>query len=178
MSGIFLALIIAVAVTAGFFLFKAARKPDRFHIFRAIRINAPASAIYPHIASMQRFTAWSPWQGKDLAAKQTMGPVAEGVGSWLEWKGNNKVGEGRMEVIEAAPPSQLAYRLTFLRPMKAVNRAEFTLTESGGGTDVAWAMTGDSPFMSKLFDAVMNMDKVVGRDFEEGLANLKRLAES
>jgi uncharacterized protein YndB with AHSA1/START domain len=171
------ALIVAVAVAAGYFLMKAASKPDRFRIVRSVRINAPAAAIYPHIASMERFKAWSPWQDKDPAMAQTLGPVAEGVGSWMEWSGNGKVGQGRMEVVEAAPPSRLAYKLNFLKPMKAENMAEFTLAESGGGTDVTWAMTGDSPFTSKLFDAVMNMDKLVGRDFEAGLAKLKRLAE-
>lgn len=178
MSGILTALLIAIAVAAAFFLIKAAGKPDRFRIVRSIRIDAPAAVIYPHIAGMQRFTAWSPWQAKDPAMKQTLGPVAEGVGSWLEWSGNGKVGQGRMEVVEASPPARLAYKLNFMKPMKAENMAEFTLAESGGATEVTWAMTGASPFMSKLFDAVMNMDKLVGRDFEQGLANLKRIVET
>jgi uncharacterized protein YndB with AHSA1/START domain len=177
MSGILTALVVAIAVAAGFFLIRATRKPDRFRIARSIRINAPASAIYPHIAGMERFKAWSPWQDKDPGMTQTLGGPAEGVGSWMEWSGDGKVGQGRMEAVEAAPPARLAYKLDFLKPMKAENMAEFTLAESAGGTDVTWAMTGDSPFMSKLMDAVMNMDRMVGRDFEAGLAKLKRLAE-
>jgi uncharacterized protein YndB with AHSA1/START domain len=177
MPGIVNALIIAVIVAAAYFLIRAAMKPDRFRIARAIRIDAPAAAIYPHIAGMERFKAWSPWQDKDPGMTQTMGGPAEGVGSWMEWSGNGKVGQGRMEVVDAQPPSSLRYKLSFLKPMKAENMAEFTLAESGGGTDVTWAMTGDSPFISKLMDAVMNMDKLVGRDFEAGLAKLKQVAE-
>jgi uncharacterized protein YndB with AHSA1/START domain len=182
MSGIVTALLIAIAVAAAYFLIRAAQKPDRFRIARSVRIAAPAAAIYPHIASMERFKAWSPWQDKDPAMSQTLGGPSEGVGAWMEWRGNGKVGQGRMEVVEAAPPSRLAYRLDFLKPMQARNMAEFTLVESGGAdgpsTMVTWAMTGESPFMSKLFDAVMNMDKLVGRDFEAGLAKLKVVAES
>jgi uncharacterized protein YndB with AHSA1/START domain len=177
MPGVFQALIIAVIVAAAYFLIRAAQKPDRFRIARSIRINAPAAAVYQHIASMERFKAWSPWQDKDPGMKQTLGGPADGVGSWMEWSGNGKVGQGRMEVVSAEPPARLAYKLSFLKPMKAENMAEFTLTESGGETDVTWAMTGDSPFMSKLFDAVMNMDKMVGRDFEQGLAKLKKVVE-
>jgi uncharacterized protein YndB with AHSA1/START domain len=177
MSGIVTVLIIAVAAALTYVLVKAALKPDRFRIARAIRINAPAAAIYPHIAGMERFKAWSPWQDKDPEMTQVIGPIAEGVGSSMEWRGNGKVGEGRMEVVEAEPPVRLAYRLTFMKPFAAVNLAEFILVESSGGTDLTWAMTGDSPFMSKLMDALMNMDRMVGRDFEHGLAKLKALAE-
>jgi uncharacterized protein YndB with AHSA1/START domain len=177
MPGSVTALIVAVLIAAAYFLIRAVMKPDRFRIARSIRINAPAAAIYPHIASMERFKAWSPWQDKDPGMAQKLGGPAEGVGAWMEWSGNGRVGQGRMEVVEAQPPSRLSYRLDFLRPMQAENLAAFTLAESGGGTEVEWAMTGDSPFMSKLFDAVMNMDRMVGRDFEAGLAKLKRLAE-
>jgi uncharacterized protein YndB with AHSA1/START domain len=133
MPGVVTALIIAVAVAVIYFLVRAALKPDRFRIARSIRIAAPASAIYPHIASMERFKSWSPWQDKDPSMTQTIGPIAEGVGSWMEWSGNGKVGQGRMEVVEALPPSRLAYKLNFQKPMQAENMAEFTLAESGGG---------------------------------------------
>jgi uncharacterized protein YndB with AHSA1/START domain len=171
----YLVLLLAVALAA--LILVASRKPDTFRIARSIRIDAPASAIYPHIASMQAFTRWSPWQAKDPAMTQSFGPVAEGLGASMDWSGNSKVGQGRMEVTAVEPPSRIAYKLNFLKPMRAENMAEFTLKEAGGATDVTWAMTGASPFTSKVFDTLMNMDRMVGRDFEEGLANLKAISE-
>jgi uncharacterized protein YndB with AHSA1/START domain len=178
MGSVLFYLVLLVAIALAALILIASRKPDTFRITRSIRIDAPASAIYPHIAGMQAFTRWSPWQAKDLAMTQSFGPVGEGVGAWQEWSGNSKVGQGRMEVVAAEPPGRIAYKLNFLKPMRAENMAEFTLKEAGGATDVAWAMTGASPFTSKIFDTLMNMDKMVGRDFEEGLANLKRLVET
>lgn len=177
MSGIIQILLIVFLAVVVFVLIRAGLKPDRFRIARSIRIAAPASAIFPHISGMERFKMWSPWQDMDPGMSQTLGGPTEGVGSWMEWSGNGKVGQGRMEVTAAKPPSHLTYDLMFLKPMKAHNMAEFTLTESDGATEVTWAMTGASPFMSKVFDAVMNMDRLVGRDFEKGLGKLKALVE-
>ncbi|MFM9975928.1 MAG: SRPBCC family protein [Beijerinckiaceae bacterium] len=153
------------------------RKPDRFLIARKIRINAPREKVFPLINTIQRWTEWSPWQTKDPAIQQTLGPITEGIGAYQEWKGNNKVGEGRMEIVESAALSRIVYRLDFLRPMKAQNRAVFTLTDTGGATEVTWEMDGPSPLLSKIMDTLMNMDKMIGRDFENGLANLKKLSE-
>jgi uncharacterized protein YndB with AHSA1/START domain len=177
MSGFIYVLIGLLVAVVAYILIRAALKPDRFAITRSVRINAPASAIFPHIASMERFKQWSPWQEMDPGMAQTLGGPAEGVGSWMEWSGNGKVGQGRMEVVNAEPSTRLAYKLDFLKPMQASNMAEFTLSERGGATDVTWTMTGASPFTSKLFDVVMNMDKLVGRDFERGLARLKAISE-
>jgi uncharacterized protein YndB with AHSA1/START domain len=176
MSMFWIILLIVAVVIVGIIVVSA-MKPDDFRVTRSTRINASAEAIYPNIVDMHRWTQWSPWQQKDPAMTQTFGPLTKGIGAFMEWSGNNQVGQGRMEVIEAAPPGHVVYKLTFLKPFKAENRAEFTLQEDNGGTLLTWSMTGKSNLMSKVMDTFMNMDRMIGKDFEEGLANLKRLSE-
>ena len=82
-----------------------------------------------------------------------------------------------MEILETTPPSSVTIKLDFFKPFEAQNTAVFTLKPNGGATDVTWAMHGPTPFMSKLMGVVMNMDKMVGGQFAEGLANMKAAAE-
>jgi uncharacterized protein YndB with AHSA1/START domain len=156
----------------------AATRPDEFRIARAATIAAPAEAIFPMIDDFRRWADWSPWETKDPNMKRTLGGSARGPGAVYAWKGNSSVGEGRMEIRETAPPRRVAIDLEFALPMKARNVVEFTLEPDGAGTRVTWAMRGPSPFISKLMGLVFNMDKMVGGDFEAGLAKLKALAEA
>jgi uncharacterized protein YndB with AHSA1/START domain len=152
-------------------------RPDTFRVQRSIAIDAPPQKIYPLIATMKAWDAWSPWEKKDPAMKRAFSGPPAGVGAAYAWEGDKNVGQGRMEVIEAVEPSKVAIRLDFVKPFKANNIVEFTLAPRGGSTAVTWAMFGPSTFLFKAMDLVMNMDKMCGKDFEAGLADMKRAAE-
>jgi hypothetical protein len=168
--------IIVVALVA-LLLAIAAMKPDTFRIERRASIHAPMETIFPFINEFDRWSSWSPWEAMDPALKRTRRGPAAGKGAVYEWEGNNKVGQGRMEIKESVPPSKVTIQLDFIKPYRARNVAEFTLQGRGGSTDVTWAMHGPQPFMMKVMGALMNMDKMIGKNFETGLANLKIAAE-
>jgi carbon monoxide dehydrogenase subunit G len=165
----------AVAVAA--ILIVASAKPDTFRIERRISIKAPPEEIFPLINDFHAWTQWSPWERKDPALKRSYSGATSGKGSIYEWEGNKNVGKGRMEIAESRPSSKVLVDLYFLSPFAANNTAEFTLTPGGEATTVNWAMYGPSLFVSKVMSTVMNMDKMVGKDFEQGLVNMKAAAE-
>jgi len=170
--------VVALVVVALIMLLAyAASRPDTFRVQRSIRVQAPPEKVYPLLVDFRRWREWSPWEGKDPALKRSMSGTPSGKGAIYEWSGNSKVGQGRMEIIEAAPPSSVRVQLDFLKPFQAHNVAEFILAPTAGGTDVTWAMYGPSPFISKLMGVFVSMDRMVGRDFEAGLANLKAASE-
>jgi uncharacterized protein YndB with AHSA1/START domain len=170
-------ILIVVVVLVAAILIYAATKPDTFRVQRTASINAPPDKVFGLINDFHHWASWSPWEKKDLAMKKTHSGAPQGTGAVLEWDGNNDVGQGRMEIRESVPSSKILIKLDFLKPFEAQNQAEFTLVPTAGSTQVTWAMHGPQPFMMKVMDTVMNMDKMVGKDFEEGLANLKALAE-
>lgn len=174
MLKVIIATVILLVVTL---LLYAATKPDTFRVQRTAGINAPPDKVFGLINDFHTWASWSPWEKKDLEMKKTHSGPAQGKGAVLEWDGNKDVGTGRMEVLESVPASQIRIKLDFLKPFEAHNQAEFTLTPNASSTQVTWAMYGPQPFMMKVMDIVMNMDKMVGKDFEDGLANLKALAE-
>jgi hypothetical protein len=175
-----MAITIAVVVLAliAVVLALAASKPSEFAVQRTTRIVAPPERIFPHIADFRRWEAWSPWEKMDPAMRKTYGGAPAGLGSVYEWEGNSKVGKGRMEMIDVAAPSSATVKLDFLKPFEAHNTARFTLVPAGAGTDVTWSMSGPSPFVTKVMGVFMNMDQLVGKDFERGLASLKTVSES
>jgi uncharacterized protein YndB with AHSA1/START domain len=178
MRGLFMLMIVAIVVVvlvAGLLAF-AASKPDNFQVQRSTTIGAPPETIYPLISNWHNFLTWSPFE-KDPAMKRKFSGAASAEGAIYEWDGNSKVGAGRIEIVEAAPPSRLRMRLDMIRPMQAQNMVEFTLKPAGAATEVTWAMHGKVPFMGKLMSLVMNCDKMCGTQFEEGLAKLKSVAE-
>jgi uncharacterized protein YndB with AHSA1/START domain len=170
-----IAIIIAVAVIAVLIL--AAMKPDTFRVVRSTNIKAPPERIFPLIADFRNWSVWSPWEKMDPALKRTYSGAAEGKGAVYEWEGNKKVGKGRMEIIDAPPPEKVAIKLDFLKPFEAHNTAEFTLQPRGETTDVTWVMHGPNLFIGKVMSVFISMDRMVGKDFEAGLANLKAAAE-
>jgi uncharacterized protein YndB with AHSA1/START domain len=170
---IFLALLLAVAAL----LVYAATRPDSFSMSRSTTMAAPPEKVFALINDLKSFNAWNPWSLKEPDSKITYESASTaGVGAAYSWKGN-KTGAGRMEWVEATPPAKLAARLEFKEPMATTNRVEFTLAPQAGGTQLTWTMSGPMPFMSKLMSVFMSFDKMVGPDFEAGLANLKALAE-
>jgi carbon monoxide dehydrogenase subunit G len=170
------AAIVVVVLLAAILLF-AATKPDTFRVRREIGINAPPEKIFPFLNDFRRWGTWSPWEKMDPAMKRTYSGAAIGKGAVYEWEGNSKVGSGRMEIVESSAPSRVRIKLDFLKPFEAHNTADFTLEPQGGVTKVSWVMDGPAPFVSKVMQVFMSMDRMVGKDFEAGLANLKAAAE-
>jgi carbon monoxide dehydrogenase subunit G len=167
---------ILVAVLA---VVAVATRPAEFHIERSIAVAAPADKVFALVNDLHAWAAWSPWEKLDPNMERTHSGAAAGVGATYAWKSQNgKVGEGRMTIEKSASPSQVGIELQFIKPFAATNQITFTLVPSGGGTQVTWAMDGRNGFMAKAFGLVMNMDKMVGGDFERGLDTLKTVAET
>lgn len=174
-----LILLAVLAAAAGAVVaYAAATQPDDFRIQRAIVINAPPDKIYPLIADFKAWDAWSPWEKKDPGMKRTFSEPASGQGARYAWEGNGEVGSGEMVMAEAVPSSKVKLDMHFKSPMEAKHVAEFTLTPEGSGTNVSWAMMGQSSLLSKVVCVFMNMDKMVGGEFEKGLRDMKAKAES
>ena len=167
---------IIVLLIAGLLAY-AATRPDSFRVQRTASIKAPPEKIFALINDLKGWPAWSPYEKKDPAMKRTLSGAATGKGAIYEWQGNKEVGKGKMEIAETTPPSKVVIKLDFFEPFEAHNIAEFDLQGKGESTDVTWAIYGPSPFISKLMSVFLNMDKMIGRDFEVGLANLKAVAE-
>ena len=170
-----IALIVAVLI-AGVLIF-AATKPDTFSVERSATIKAPPEKIFAVLNDFHRWTEWSPWEKLDPAMKRTLGGPASGQGATYAWEGNSKAGAGRMEITDSVPARKVGIKLDFIKPFEGHNIAEFTLTPQGDATQVNWLMHGPAPFISKLMQVFISMDKMIGQDFEEGLANLKAVAE-
>ena len=168
--------IVIVVLIAGV-LILAATKPDTFRVQRAASIKAPPEKVFALINDFNRWGAWSPWEKKDPAMKRTFGATTSGKGATYAWEGNKDVGQGRMEIAESVPSSKVALNLDFVKPFQAHNVVEFKLEPKGDATNVTWAMQGDTPYFAKIIHVFINMDKMVGKDFEAGLANLKAIAE-
>jgi polyketide cyclase/dehydrase/lipid transport protein len=167
--------VIVVVVIAGILIY-AATKPDSFRVQRTANIKAPPDKIQALIADLKAWPAWSPYEKKDPAMKRSYGAVTAGKGATYAWEGNKDVGQGSMEILESSPQKVLI-KLDFLKPFEAHNKGEFMLVPKGDTTDVTWAIYGPSPYMSKLMSTFMDFDKMIGRDFEQGLADLKAAAE-
>jgi carbon monoxide dehydrogenase subunit G len=166
--------VIAVALVGvvGALLAYAATRPDMFQVARQATIPAPPEKILALVTDFQRWGAWSPWEKKDPTMKRSFSGAASGVGAAYAWESSGKAGHGRMEILEATP-SKAVIKLDFTKPFEAHNIVEFTLVPDGDSTDVTWSMHGPSPFIAKLMGLVFDMDKMVGKDFEAGLANMR-----
>jgi hypothetical protein len=167
--------VVVVVAIAGILLY-AATKPDSFRVQRVVLINAPSDKVFPLINDIKAWTAWSPYEKKDPAMKRTYGAVTAGKGATYAWEGNKEVGQGSMEIVESGP-RKILIKLDFVKPFEAHNMGEFLLEPKGDTTSVTWATYGPSPYMSKVIGTFMNIDDLIGRDFEKGLADLKAAAE-
>jgi len=170
------ATIVVVIVVA--ILAYASTRPDTFRVARSAHMDAPPEEIYPLIVNFRAWTAWSPYEMRDPDMKRTYSGADEGVGAAYAWDGNKDIGSGNMKIVEADKPSRIVIDLIFTAPMKANNTAIFTLVPQEGGTLVTWAMEGEANLMAKLVQLFMDMDKMIGTDFEAGLAKLKSQAEA
>lgn len=155
----------------------AATKPDKFSVKRSAEIKAAPDKVFALIDDFRQWPKWSPWEKLDPNLKRTLSGAEAGRGSIYEWEGDKKVGAGRMEIVDSVPPSRIDIKLSFLKPFKAENRTVFTITPVGGASQVVWEMTGTNNLMFKIMGLFMSMDKMVGGDFEKGLAAMKAEAE-
>ena len=169
------AVVLAIAIAVVLIL--AATKPDTFSVQRAAIVSAPPEKIFPLIHDFRQWGAWSPYEHKDPAMKRTYSGAVRGSGAVYAWEGDKNVGTGRMEILEASAPSKILIKLDFFTPFEAHNTAEFTMLPQDDATRVTWRMHGPASFMARIMHVFINIDKMVGKDFEAGLANLKRLAE-
>ena len=170
-------LAVGVVVVVVAVLVFAATKPDYMRFERSASVQAPPERIQPLITDFHNWRAWSPYETRDPALQRTFSGALSGKGAIYEWNGNNEVGQGRMEITESVP-TKVAIKLDFIRPFEGHNIAEFTLQPKGDSTIVTWAMHGPSSFIGKLMSVFVDVEEMVGKDFETGLANLKSIAES
>ncbi len=166
--------IFAVVVVA--ILVVAATKPATFHVERSTTIAATPDKISPLVDDFHNWDQWSPWAHLDPNMQVSYSGAAAGAGAVYEWQGNKKVGKGRMEIL-TAEPTATSIQLDFLSPFESHNRSKFVLQPQGNVTRVTWTMDGPNTFMSKLMSVFVSMDKMIGKDFEAGLGNLKSVAE-
>lgn len=161
---------------AGLLLY-ATTKPDVFLIQRSITINAPPEKIFPLIDDFRQWPAWSPYERKDPAMKRTYGALSRGKDAVYEWEGNGNVGSGRITITDVARPSLVRLNLDMIKPFAAHNIVEFTLEPKGDSTTVTWMMNGAVPYPAKIMHVFFDVDAMVGKDFEAGLAHMKATAE-
>lgn len=170
-------ILIVLAAVIAIILVAAAMQPNTFHIERTVTIAASPEKIVPHINDFHNWGAWDPWAKMDPTMQVTYSGAATGKGAVYEWQGNGQVGQGRMEITDSTP-SKVTIQLNFIKPMATQNTAIFTLNPKGTSTDVTWAMDGTTPFVGKIFHLFINVDKMVGSQFEKGLNDLKAAAEA
>lgn len=168
----FTAIVAGLGLAGVLFLLYVAAQSNEFRVSRSAVLPAGPLQVFGLLNDFHQWDHWSPWAKLDPNSRVTFDGAESGVGAKFAWDGNNKVGAGSMEILEARPGEHLRLRLTFLRPMVAENLTVFTLSPEGSGTKLTWTMTGPQNFMGKLFNTLINCEKMVGKDFEKGLANM------
>jgi uncharacterized protein YndB with AHSA1/START domain len=171
-------ILLGLAAVTVVVLLIASRQPNEFRTARSCLINAPSEAVFRHVNDFHLWQEWSPWAERDPNCQIAYEGPDTGEGAKFAWKGNKDVGEGKMLIIESTPHKLIAIRLDFIKPMKATNTAEFKFESEGAGTKVTWSMFGKNNLIGKIFHILIDCDKMIGKDFEQGLANLKSVAES
>jgi len=153
-------------------------QPSEFHVARTVSVAAPAPVVFAQVNDFHKWSAWSPWAKMDPAMKQAYEGAPLGTGAVYTWVGNHDVGEGRMTITESRPSDLIRIKLEFFKPFAGVSTAEFTFKPDGQQTLVAWSMTGRATFVTKAVQLFLNVDKMIGDNFESGLARIKSLAEA
>ncbi len=172
-----LRVLVAVVVIVVVFLIVVALQPSEFRVARTARISAPAAAVFTQVNDLHKMQAWSPWARMDPAAKNTFEGPPAGTGAVLAWAGNRKVGEGRMTITESRPNELIRIKIDFIKPFPSASTAEFRFRPEGSETVVTWSMAGRKAFVPKAIGLFLSMDKMIGGEFEKGLANLRSMTE-
>jgi uncharacterized protein YndB with AHSA1/START domain len=167
----------AVVAVVALLIVIVAVQPSAFRIARSVKIKAPPERVFEQVNDFHMWDAWSPWEKLDPNLQRTYSGADAGEGASYAWAGNDQVGEGKMTIVESRPGELVRIKLEFLKPFAATNEAKFTFEPEGDETLVTWSMTGHNNFMAKAFNLVMNMDKLIGANFEDGLASLKTVNE-
>jgi len=170
--------LLGIVVVVAVFLTIVYLQPSRFRIERSTLIAAPPEKVFVQVDNLRNWDAWSPWAKLDPNAKNTFEGPSSGAGATFRWAGNKEVGEGSMTIIESIPGELVRIQLEFIKPFEDQSTAEFTFQPSDDQTEVTWSMYGENNFMSKAFCLFMDMDQMLGGQFEQGLAQLKSVAES
>ncbi|HTI97407.1 MAG TPA: SRPBCC family protein [Dongiaceae bacterium] len=165
-------ILIALPVLIVLFCIVVTLQPASFRVTRSATISAPPERVFSHVNDLKQWEAWSPWVKLDPNAKSTFSGPAAGTGASMTWAGNREVGEGRMTITDSQPNKLVQLKLEFLKPFQAVSTAEFTFTPQGNATEVTWTMSGQNDFMGKAVSLFMDCDKMIGGQFEKGLASL------
>jgi uncharacterized protein YndB with AHSA1/START domain len=168
---------VVLAIAIAIILILAVTKPNTFSVQRATTVKAPPERIFPLINDFHQWVNWSPYEHKDPAMERSYSGPESGKGAVYGWEGNKNVGSGRMEILDASAPAKIVIKLDFFTPFEGHNTAEFTMLPHGDATNVTWLMHGPASLMSKVMQVFINLDHMIGKDFEAGLANLKRLTE-
>ena len=172
-------LTILLVIVGGVLLFLvivAVRKAD-YQLSRSILISAPPATVFPEINDLRRYHVWNPFSKADPAMMVNFEGSQTGPGAILDWSGNNRVGSGRMSIIESQPNDFIRVRLDFIKPFPSTADVEFTLLPQANGTLVTWGMSGQHSFIPKAMSVFMDFNKVIGGEFEKGLTELKRIVE-
>jgi uncharacterized protein YndB with AHSA1/START domain len=176
---VIIAVVLALAIAIVLIL--AATKPATLRVQRGTTVKVPPEKIFPLISDFHAWRNWSPYENKDPAMQRTYSGTPSGKGAVYAWQGNKNVGSGRMEILDAPAPSKIVIKLDFFTPFEGHNTAEFTMLPQGDAsnptTDITWVMHGPAPLMSRVMQVFINLDHMIGKDFEVGLASLKSLAE-
>ena len=167
-----------IAVIVLVFVIIVALQPAEFHVARTATVTAPAEVVFAQVNELKKWDSWSPWVKLDPAMKQSYEGPASGTGAISRWAGNNQVGEGSMTITESRPNELIRLNLEFIKPMAGTSTAEFSFKPEGSRTTVTWSMSGKNNFIAKAMCLFMNMDKMVGGDFEKGLTSLKAIVEA
>lgn len=170
-------ILIGLGVFIVFVIGAVVMQPDTFRISRSASVSAAPAAVFAQVNDFHNWGNWSPWEKMDPAMKKTYEGPAAGEGASYSWAGNDQVGEGKMTIIKSEAPSLIHIDLNFMKPFQARNLTEFVFTPDSGGTKVTWTMSGKNGFIAKAMHLMMDMDKMVGPDFEKGLAQLKATVE-
>jgi hypothetical protein len=170
--------LLALVVLVGVFAIVVATRPNTYHVERSTKIEAPPETVFALVSDFHEFTQWSPWAKRDPAMHTTLSNPSSGVNAKYEWQGNKQVGKGRMTMTESQAPVHTREKLEFLEPFPSTADTGFDIKPAGGLVNVTWSMDGKANFVGKAFGLFMSMDKMIGKDFDEGLANLKRVAEA
>ncbi|MDB6108491.1 MAG: hypothetical protein JWR69_241 [Pedosphaera sp.] len=171
-------ILIALVAIVAVFVVVVAVQPSEYRVTRTATISAPAAAVFAQVDDFHKWEAWSPWAKIDPAMKQTYEGAPAGTGAIYTWAGNNDVGAGRMTLTENHPNELIRIKLEFLKPFASICDTEFTFKPDGNQTAVTWTMGGKNNFMAKGIHLFMNMDKMIGGQFEKGLADLSSAAKA
>lgn len=170
---------IGLGAAAGLFVIVVATRPAAYHVERSTSVSAPPEVVFARVNDFHAWSGWSPWAKVDPAMKQAYEGAPSGEGAVYTWAGNSDVGEGKMTIAKSDKPSQVRVNLEFYKPMASTSTATFTFTPGPEGTTkVTWAMDGENNFVGKAFSLFMNVDKLLGSQFEQGLAAMKSEAEA